>query len=249
MKTRADLVVDGRGRIRRVVSTPPITFRRTADAVYLVGTAAGPLGDDDLSICVAVCDGGSLKVRSAAATMVYAGAGSRQRFDISVGSDATLDWHPEPVIATAGCHHLQDVRVTLEDNARLDWTEEVVLGRHGEAPGKIDLRMQVDLAGRPLLRHQLAVGSPGWDGPAVLDGQRAAGLRLIVNASPPQPGPATGPGWAWLELEGPAQLLVAYGADLIELRERTTDASKRWPVAESPASGRQTVSVAGASVG
>jgi urease accessory protein len=224
MRAQAELCVEGRGQIRRVVSAPPVTFRRARDAVYLVGTAAGPLADDDLAVRVEVCDGGSLKVRSAAATVVYAGVGSRQRFDILVGRCATLDWHPEPVIATAGCRHLQDVRINLAPDARLDWTEEVVLGRHGEQPGQIELRLHVDLAGRPLLRHQLAVGAPGWDGPAVLGGQRATGLRLVVDTS--SPASTTGLGWAWLNLDGPARLLVAYGADLAELRRRMVEASR-----------------------
>ena len=224
MRARAELRVDGRGHIRRVVSAPPIAFRRAGDAVYFVGTAAGPLGDDDLAIRVEVRDGGSLKVRSAAASVVYAGVRSRQRFEISVGTDATLDWYPEPVIATSGCHHLQEVRISLAPDARLDWTEEVVLGRHGEKPGEIELRMHVDLAGRPLLRHGLAVGAPGWDGPAILDGRRATGLRLVVGDAPPAS--TTGPGWAWLDLIGPARLLVAYGADLAELRRRMAEAGR-----------------------
>ena len=224
MRAQAELCVDGRGQILRVVSAPPITFRRARDAVYFVGTAAGPLGDDDLATRVEVCDGGALKLRSAAATVVYSGVGSRQRFEISVGSGATLDWHPEPVIATAGCRHLQDVRISLGPGASLDWTEEVVLGRHGEPPGEIELLMHVDLAGRPLLRHGLAVGAPGWGGPAVLDGHRATGLRLVVGTA--SPAPTTGLGWAWLDLDGPARLLVAYGADYAELRVRMAEADR-----------------------
>lgn len=227
VKAQAELCVDGRGRMRRVVSAPPITFRRAADAVYLVGTAAGPLGDDDLAIRVEICDQGSLKVRSAAATVVYAGTGSRQKIEISLGHGAILDWHPEPVIATAGCHHLQDVRISLAAGARLDWTEELVLGRHGEMPGKIDLCLRVDLADRPLLRHHLAVGAPGWEGPAVLGDERAVGLRLVIDSAEPPHTSTNGRGWAWLDLDSPGRLLVAHGADLAELRRRMADASGR----------------------
>lgn len=220
MKAEAELCVERRGQIRRMVSAPPITFRRAPEAVYLVGTAAGPMGDDDLTVRVEVCDGGWLTVRSAAATVIYAGGGSRQRFAVSVGRGGTLDWHPEPVIATAGCHHLQDVRISLAADARLDWTEEVVLGRHRETPGRIELHLRVDLDGRPLLRHQLAVGAPGWDGPAILGDQRAAGMRLVVDPASPAPPSTAGTGWAWLDLDGPARLLVGYGSDLAELRNR-----------------------------
>lgn len=226
MRAEAELRVEGCGDILRMVSAPPITFRRAADAVYLVGTAAGPLGDDDLALTVEVGAGGSLRVRSVAATVVYAGAGSRQRLDISVGEGAALDWRPEPVIATAGCHHLSDVRIGLAAGARLDWTEELVLGRHGEHPGRIELRLRVDLDGRPLLRHQLAVGAPGWDGPAVLGDRRAAGLRLVVDPAPPRHPSTAGAGWAWLDLDGPARLLVSHGRDLAEMRSRMADADR-----------------------
>jgi urease accessory protein len=227
VKAQAELCVDGRGHLRRVVSAPPITFRRAADAVYLVGTAAGPLGDDDLSMRVEVCDQGSLKVRSAAATVVYAGTGSRQKIDISLGPGAILDWHPEPLIATAGCHHVEDVQISLAAGARLDWTEELVLGRHGEVSGEIELRLRVDLADRPLLRHRLAVGAPGWEGPAVLGEERATGLRLVIDTAAPPPTSTTALGWAWLDLDGPGRLLVAHGADVAELRMRMAEAGCR----------------------
>lgn len=220
MKAAAELRVAGRGEIDYLRCAPPMAFRRTPDALYQVGTAAGPLGEDDLSLSVRVLDGASLKFRSVVATVVYAGKGSRQRIDVVAGARAAIDWRPEPLIVTAGSHHVQDVRITLADDARLDWTEEVVLGRSGEEPGELELRLRVDLGGRPLLRQQLAVGAPGWDGPAVLGGCRATALRLVVG-EPPSPrlaGP--GCGWAWLPLEGPAWLLVANGDDLPQLRAR-----------------------------
>jgi urease accessory protein len=191
VRSRAELSIDAGGRLARVVSAPPVTFRAAGDAVYLVGTAAGPLGEDDISVRVDVAAGGVLRLRSAAATIVYSGRGSRQV-----------------------------TRVALEEGADLDWTEEVVLGRHGEAPGAIDLRLDVDRAGTPLLRHQVVVGAPGWDGPAVLGPNRTTGLRLRSGPGCPTPATTVGEGWAWLALDAPGWLLVAVADDLPQLRSR-----------------------------
>jgi urease accessory protein len=220
VRALAELGIDDAGRIARVVSAPPVTFRAAGDAVYIVGTAAGPLGEDHVTMRVDVAAGGMLRLRSAAATIVYAGKASRQTQEVRVGPGATLDWHPEPLIATRGCHHVQDVAIDLGEGAYLDWTEEIVLGRHGEEPGVVEFLLRVDIAGRPLLRHQLLVGQPGWDGPAVLGPARATGLRLVVGPDPGVTERTVGEGWAWMDLEGPGRLLVAVAGDLAELRRR-----------------------------
>jgi urease accessory protein len=220
VKGVAELSIDGAGRLARVVSAPPVTFRAAGGAVYIVGTAAGPLGEDHVTVRVDVAAGGTLRLRSAAATIVYAGIASRQTQEVRVGSGATLDWHPEPLIATSDCRHVQDVVIDLDEGAHLDWTEEIVLGRHGEEPGIVEFRLRVEVAGRPLLRHQLSIGQPGWDGPAVLGPARATGLRLVVGSDPPVDGRSVGDGWAWMDLEGPGRLLVAVAPDLAELRQR-----------------------------
>lgn len=222
MRARACLSVRPDGRLGRVVSAPPLTFRSTGDTVHLVGTAAGPLGDDVLGLTVDVAAGATLRLRSAAATILYSGPGTSLSVDVAAGAGAHVDWRPEPTIATAGCHHRQATRVTVDATASVDWTEELVLGRHGEGPGYLDVRLDVDHGGRPLLRHQLIVGAPGWEGPSGLGGHRAVGVRLLAGPARPVnlPDPCCGPGWAGCELDGPGVLLLAVGRDLLELRDR-----------------------------
>jgi urease accessory protein len=144
--------------------------------------------------------------------VIYAGSGTRQTVTVALAEHARLDWHPEPLIATAGCHHRQHARITLEPTSTLDWVDEVILGRHGEPPGQLDLRLDVTVGELPLLRHQVLIGagSPGWDGPAVLDGHRCLGLRL-TTARPPCPR-------GWMPLHGPGYLRVAVAANQVELR-------------------------------
>ena len=175
-------------------SQPPLTLRATPDAVYLVGTAAGPLGGDDVRLDVTVAAGAELTVRSVAATTLLPGARggrSRGRVDVAVGPGACLRWRPRPVIVTAGADHVATTTLELAGDASLWWREEVVLGRHGEAPGSLLQGLRVDVAGHPVLRHDLALGPrwPGSLGPAGTAGARAVGMVLVVGAERP-PGPA-----------------------------------------------------------
>ena len=154
-------------RLTRMRDAPPVAFRATPEAVYLVGTAASPVGDDQVSIDIQIGAGAALAVRSAASTIAWASTGSSIEVNASIGSSGSLDWHLQPLIASAGCHFSHRSRVRLRGDARLYWAEEVVLGRHGEGPGCLDLRLDVDVDEAPLLRHQLLIGpdAPGWDGP------------------------------------------------------------------------------------
>jgi urease accessory protein len=202
-----------------------VAWRSTPEAVYLVGTAATPAGDDVVEVDVAAETGADLRIRSAAATVAWRSLGTVQRIRAHVADKARLDWHLEPLIATVGCCHCQHAVVDLRGSARLSWTEELLLGRCQEQPGRLDLRLDVDLDGRPLLRHQMSIGSGGaWDGPAILGSYRTLGL--VMQAGPDyQPSPASGPGWARLPLDGPAALTVAIAGDLPQLRRALAAAS------------------------
>ena len=199
---------------------PPFAFRATPDAIYLVGTAAAPVGDDELSIRVTVEAGARLNLRSAASTIAWGSTGSSLSIEVEIEAGGYLDWRLQPLVATKGCDFSQSARVSMAEDAGLRWTEEVVLGRHGEAPGDLSLRLDVDVGGRALLRHQLAVGpARGWDGPAVLGDNRAVGLVLVAGTVAGDLGvPAAGPGWAVMPLAGPGALTQAVGRDISLLR-------------------------------
>jgi urease accessory protein len=217
---------------------PPVAFRNTPGAVYLVGTAASPVGDDSVSLVVEVGRGAALAVRSATSTIAWAGTGSSIEIDAAIAEGASLDWQLQPLIASARCRFSQRCRVELSKGAGLRWAEEVVLGRSGEHPGALDLRLDVNLDGAPLLRHHLSLGpgAQGWDGPAVLGANRAIALVLLAGSlqalSCPKPkdgGPVTtqamaGQGWAVMPLEGPGTLVCAMGADLLAVRTAMAEA-------------------------
>lgn len=170
-------------RVHEMVECAPVAWRRTPDAVYMVGTAASPVGRDDLTVSVRVLAGASLTLRSAAASVLWSGAGTRQQIRVTVEEGAELVWSPEAMIATAGCAHRQLVSVELHPTARLRWRELVVLGRHGEAPGDVESRLRVTVAGTPVLHHVVAAGSglAAWNGPAVLGSTKVLGQLVLAG--------------------------------------------------------------------
>jgi urease accessory protein len=214
----------GRTRISRLRSDGPLALRESGGAVYLVGAGAGPLGGDDLEFAVDVGPGARLCIRSAAATLVLPGrrdAGtppSRLVVRARVAAGARLVFTPEPTIAAAGCDHRALADVTLEEGAELVWQEEIILGRHGERPGRYVSRFDVTVGAVPLLRHELRIDEDAMSG-AVLGGAKAAGAALLAGAGLVAEPYATD-GLAVLPLAGPGVLVSALAPDAVRLRER-----------------------------
>jgi urease accessory protein len=198
-----------------------MAFRAAPGAVYLVGTAASPVGDDQISLQVRVERGARLTLRSVASTIAWASAGSSLSIEVKIEEGGTLDWHLEPLVASRGCDFSQTACISLAPGSHLRWAEEIVLGRYGEGPGRLHLRLDVDVDERPLLRHGLDVGpgSPCWDGPAVLGDGRAVGLVLTAGDGEGASGTASGDGWAAMPLDGPGALVQAVARDLYGLRQ------------------------------
>lgn len=166
-----------------MTQSAPVAWRRTPEAIYMVGTAASPVGCDDVTVSVRVLAGASLTLRSAAAMVLWSGAGTRQTVRVTVGAGAEMVWWPEPLIATAGCAHRQEVSVDLHPTGRLRWRELLVLGRQGEPPGDLESVLRITVGGTPLLHHGLGVGSghPGWHGPAVLGTTKVLGQLVVAG--------------------------------------------------------------------
>lgn len=220
MHASATLVADRpagsrRTRYTTLRSAPPLTLRATGDdLVHLVGSAAGPVGGDELCLSVTVGAGSRLTVRSVAASLVMpgpTGAPSSLDVDVDVAAGATLHWLPEPTIVVRGCGHRATTHIRLAAGAELVWREVVVMGRHDEAPGSLLQRLRVDLDGRPLVRNDLAVGPrwPGSLGPAGVGNARAVATALVVGpaAATLRIDPSSEVRAAVLALDGPAALV------------------------------------------
>lgn len=233
----------GRTRVATLRSQVPLLLRLTLPKasdpwtdgrddvarVCLAAGAAGPLGGDQLHLHVSVGAGSTLVLYDVSATLLLPGprgAESRLRIDVHVDADAAFIWLPEPVIAARGCRHRTEIRVDLDDRARLLLREELLLGRHGEQPGNVRQRLHIRRGGRTLLHQQLRVGpeAPGFDGPAVTGGGQALGSLLAVEPTwqePLAPVALTGDA-ALMPLTGPAALVSALCGDAFALR-RTLD--------------------------
>lgn len=223
-------------RLPVLASQAPLVLRKTPEAVYLVGGAAGPVGGDLLSLRVAVGAGAFLRVRTAAASIALPGLDGLEsvlRVSVSVGEGGRLEYLPEPVVVSDGARHSTLVSVTLAAGASLVLRDEVLLGRHGEDGGSARTNLRISYAERPLLRHSLSVS--GTDqasaGPAVLAGHRAVGTLLLVNGSGTGEAPCTpasrgegagaaAPEIAVMPLAGPGVLVTALAHDAVTLRRR-----------------------------
>ena len=132
-----------------------------------------PHNGDRLRIEVTVEPGADLHVTSAAASIALPGlAPGFATYDITlrVGRAARLHWLPEPTIIATGSDLRQHIKVELAPTARLLLTEQQILGRAHEPPGRLTSRLTVRRGIETLLdqRTTYGPGTPGWDGPAVL---------------------------------------------------------------------------------
>ncbi|MEV6301698.1 urease accessory protein UreD [Actinoplanes sp. NPDC051861] len=230
MRARARVVAetDTRGNTRLAVlhGESPLLLRRTGArtttgaTVHLVGGAAGPLRGDDLHLDIEVGPGAELEMLSVAAQLALPGRpapASRLLVTARVASGATLRWLPEPLIAAAGCDHIAVTRVAVEAGGSLLWRDDLVCGRHGEDPGEVRADTLISYAGTTLYRHELSIGSPGWNGPAVLGDARAIGTLILAGPHLP-PTTTAGPAAAVMPLAGPGILATAVGTDIREVR-------------------------------
>jgi urease accessory protein len=188
MRARARLEVQLDERGRTVPTTQfgeaPLLMRvtdrgRCGLTVHFVGGAAGPLKGDCLTTDVTVGDGATLRVRSVAASLVQPGSSasaSVASVTVAVGSHATLDWHPQPLVSVAGSDHVQRTTVAIADDAAsVSWIEEIVLGRHGEPSGRLTLQQRFTLGGRPLMQHTVT-----FDPSSISIGRHGAS-RVVIS--------------------------------------------------------------------
>lgn len=140
-----------------------LSARRTGPhTVHLIGTAATPLGGDELDITIVVGPGARLAVRSVAATIALPSAAtpaSVAHWHFQVDSGGDLDFDPEPTIVAAGAHHHTISTIRLAPDARLRLRERVQIGRAGEDNGGWRGDLIADLGEIPLLRHRVELGA------------------------------------------------------------------------------------------
>lgn len=177
MRARTAIVVEPGGALGAVRCEPPLTVRQvrrhTTDscALCLVGTAAGPLPGDDLTLSLTLRPGARATLEAAGAQIAQGGVAGRPtarlRHEVTLGAGADLDADPGALVVAANADVAVDVRIDLAVDSALTWRETVVLGRSGEPAGRVVLRWDVRRAGKPLLRQDFDLADPalhGWVG-------------------------------------------------------------------------------------
>jgi urease accessory protein len=188
--------------------------------VVLVQTIAGPLAGDRATIDVEVGPGAALELTGNAATLAFPCAQpARHETRLRIAEDARVAWLPQPLILAAGCNLEAAVELELAASATAVTRELVVLGRHGEEPGRYRSRLRCELDGRPLFHDEVHV--PG-DTPVDLDGAAAYGsLALLgLEAEPADP--------EELALAGPGRVLRALAPEAATLHARLAAAEAAW---------------------
>lgn len=174
----------GRTVLPVVSATGQLAVRRTGEhRIHLVARAFGPLGGDAVVIRLQVQAGARLEVCSVAAAVCLPArdpAPSSSALYAEVAAGGRLDVLLEPTIVAAGAQHDSLAHVGLAADARLRLTERVVLGRHGEEPGRWTGTTRIEGAGRPVLHTtvDLGPGSPIWRAPTR---RRAYATDLVLG--------------------------------------------------------------------
>jgi len=195
-----------------------VTGREGWARVVLVQTIAGPLAGDRVAIEVDVAAGAALEVVGNAATLAYPCA-EAARQDVRLRVAGRIAWLPQPLILAAGCDLATSLELELAPGAAAVTRELVVLGRHGEEPGRFHSRLRAELAGAPLLHDEIHLPAGG---PVDLDGARAYGSLALLGL---EPEPADR---EELALVGPGRVLRALAPDAATAHARLAQAEATW---------------------
>jgi urease accessory protein len=187
---RTTAVIEADGVLGSLACEPPLTLRQVAGdepgrcELRLIGTAAGPLAGDDLSLSLRLRAGARATLRATGASLAQGREGrgaAALSLSAELGERAELVASPGALVVCGGSR--VDVRLSLALGlgAAVEWHEMVVLGRTGEAPGMATVRWDVTRAGRPVLRQFVDLTEPGL----------VAGCRVLASALIADPGSKT----------------------------------------------------------
>jgi urease accessory protein len=200
---RTSAVIEAGGVLGECSCTPPLTLRQVhSDAadrceLRLVGTAAGPLAGDDLSISLRLRPGARAALAATGASLAQgrvraddrdaAGKGDAAAFSIRAelanGADLVAD--PGALVVCQGSRVDVRVELALGLGATVQWRELIVLGRTGEPAGQATLRWDVTRLGRPVLRQFIDLADPAltvWGG--LTARRRVLACALICDSDP-----------------------------------------------------------------
>lgn len=160
---------DGSTELATLEAHGAFAVRRTGpDQVHVVGTAAGPLGGDEIDVLVDVGPGARLELLGVAATIALPArepGASHIRLDVAVGPGASAVVALPPLVVTSRATVLATTQAQVD--GALDLTERIQLGRHDEAGGTWTGRLSAEVDGQPAIRQtqrSAALLAAGWSG-------------------------------------------------------------------------------------
>ncbi|WP_072801746.1 urease accessory protein UreD [Rhodococcoides yunnanense] len=161
---RTELTIEASAdRSPRIRSVGGLSGRLTGpDTVHMIGTAATPLGGDEMSIRIVVGAGARLTVRSVAASVALPGGAeveSSAEWLFVVDEGGVLVFDPEPMIVAGNAVHRTLTDIAFAADATVDYRERVQIGRAGEHAGRWHGTMRTDIGGVPHLRHRVELGA------------------------------------------------------------------------------------------
>lgn len=164
----------------RVVGVGPDLLR-----VALLNTVATLLGGDDVRLEIVVDAGLTLELIDIAATVAYHGRGrpASWRTSARVGAASVLRWRTEPFVVSDGAEVRRVFTAELDAGAGLDIDERIVLGRHGEAGGRLKSVVSIDLAGDPVVREETRYAGAGGLQRFVRGGAREIRTRSVIGSA------------------------------------------------------------------
>ena len=194
MIARTTAVIEAGGVLGELTCAPPLTLRQVHSDVRgrcelrLVGTAAGPLAGDDLSVGLRLCPGARAHLAATGASLAQGrsrgsagGAAALSiRADLAAGADLVAD--PGALVVCQGSRVDVRVELALDRGAAVRWRELIVLGRTGEPPGQATLRWDVTRLGHPVLRQFVDLADPALTGrPGLTARRRVLACALICD--------------------------------------------------------------------
>jgi urease accessory protein len=194
-RTTVRVDLDPRGRVAVRTATvgcqgmlrPMLLSSTTTTArVCLVPEGALLLAGDEIEIRVDVGAGAALELVEPGGTVAYDMRGSSARWDVDVrvGAGASLVWGGEPFVVASGADVLRTTGLSLGAGARVVLRDTLVLGRHGESPGRLTQRLDVtDAARSPVLVEELTLA--GGSAPGILGGHRVISSVLALGMDVP----------------------------------------------------------------
>ena len=174
---RAALHLVGGPLTGKVLSVGPDRAR-----IGLVASEALLLGGDDVRIDVRVGPGAHLELVEMAGVVAYHGRGRPASWTvrIEVGANATLTWHGEPFVVSAGADVSRTTAIVLDQGATAVLRETLVFGRAGQTGGSLRTRTRVSLGGVAMLVEELALAPALRSAVGQLGGP--TGVDRIVDA-------------------------------------------------------------------